>query len=263
MTGLELVNQAFASAKAQNRAAFMPYYPVGFPDLATSLDIMEGLAHAGADALEVGVPFSDPLADGVVIQHATQVALQNGVSLPDCLEALRELRRRGVQIPLMLMSYVNPLLAYGQAALIQDATQAGASGFIVPDLPADEAADFQALVAQNGAAFAHFLAPTSGEDRIKLAAQMARGFIYLVSVTGVTGARSELSTDLGAFIARVRQHARQPLVVGFGIGTPEKAQSVGKIADGIIIGSKFITLTEEGGKDAALDFARVVRAALG
>ncbi len=259
MAGIDLVNAMFG--RGGRIAAFMPYFPVGYPDLQTSIDIMTALAEAGADAIEVGVPFSDPLADGPTIQAATQIALQNGTRLADCLTAMQTLRERGVDIPLMLMSYANPLMAYGYDKLVADATEAGASGFIVPDLPADEALDFQTITEQHGAAFAHFLAPTSNASRIDMAAERARGFIYLVSVAGVTGERVELPPDLKDFVARVRRTAQQPLAVGFGISSPQKARAVGEIADGIIIGSKLIRLAEEG-PAAVTAFAREVVAAL-
>ena len=259
MNGVDLVKQAFENASG--RALFMPYFPVGYPDLETSINIMEGLAKAGADAIEVGVPFSDPLADGPSIQYATQIALENGTTLRDCLAAVREVRNRGVTIPMMLMSYVNPLLRYGLDDLLPDATDAGASGFIVPDLPADEAGDFQDLVEEHGAAFAHFLAPTSNEARIELTAKYARGFIYLVSVTGVTGERNAVPDDLREFVARVRRVASQPLAVGFGIGSPEKARSVAEIADGVIIGSKLVNLAKES-QQAVFTFAESIAEAL-
>jgi tryptophan synthase alpha chain len=243
MSGVDLVAQAFTSGNG--KALFMPYFPVGYPDLKSSIDIIEGLAKAGAGAIEVGVPFSDPLADGPSIQYATQIALENGTTLRDCLAAIKEVRSRGVTIPLMLMSYVNPLLRYGLDRLVPDAMAAGVSGFIVPDLPADEAGEFQKLTEEHGAAFAHFLAPTSNAERIELAAKHARGFIYLVSVTGITGVRDVVPEDLREFVARVRKVAKQPLAVGFGIGSPEKAQAVAEIADGVIIGSKLVNLAKE------------------
>jgi tryptophan synthase alpha chain len=248
-------------AEGQGKTCFMPYFPVGYPDLPTSLDIMEGLAQAGADAIEVGVPFSDPIADGPVVQMATQAALKNGVGLPQSLEAVRELRRRGVSIPLLLMSYINPLLAFDLEKLALTACEMGVSGFIVPDLPPDEAADLQTLTEKYDLAFPHFLAPTSSPKRIQLAAAQARGFIYLVSVTGVTGARADVPLDLEGFIQRVRQQTTQPLVVGFGIGSAEKAQAVGTLAEGIIIGSKLITLAQES-PQAVIHFAANVRQAL-
>ncbi|MBZ0309619.1 MAG: tryptophan synthase subunit alpha [Anaerolineae bacterium] len=260
MSGLQLVKETFSNAK--KRACLMPYFPVGYPDLSTSLNVMEAMAKAGADAIEVGVPFSDPLADGPTIQAATQVALENGITLKDCVQAVHELRQRGVRIPLMLMSYFNPIVAYGLEAFVRDSSDAGASGFIVPDLPADEAGEFQKLTEQYEMAFAHFLAPTSSEARIKLAASMARGFIYLVSVTGVTGERDLVPDDLKTFIQRVRRYASQPLAVGFGIGTPEKAGVVGTLAEGVIIGSKYITLAKAGGMEAVIKFTKEVSAAL-
>jgi len=174
---------------------------------------------------------------------------------------MRELRQRGVEIPLMLMSYANPLMAYGYEKLVADATTAGASGFIIPDLPSDEAADFQALTVKHDTAFAHFLAPTSNDKRIAMAAEMARGFIYLVSVTGVTGARESTPADLKAFVERVRKVARQPLAIGFGIGSPDQAKTVGALADGVIIGSKIVKLAPEG-VDQVYEFAQNVRKAL-
>jgi tryptophan synthase alpha chain len=257
MSGLSAIENLFS--QEAGRAKFMPYFPLGYPDLPTSIDILEGLAKAGADALELGVPFSDPLADGPVIQQATQIALQNGTTLADCLAAAGELRRRGVTIPLMLMSYVNPLLSYGGGDLEQlfrDLDTTRINGLIIPDLPPDEAADFQALADSFKLAFAHFLAPTSSPQRLALAAEWARGFIYLVSVAGVTGAREEaaVSDELRAFIGRVRAATDKPLVVGFGISSPEKAQAVGQLADGLIIGSKLISLAKEN-PQAALEFA--------
>ncbi|NJL93002.1 MAG: tryptophan synthase subunit alpha [Anaerolineae bacterium] len=259
MNGLELVTATFA--RQNRRASFMPYFPVGYPDYATSLDILAGLAGAGADALEIGMPFSDPIADGPTLQAASQVALHNGITIVDCLRAVQELRTRGVTIPLLMMGYYNPILAYDEARFVQAAVEAGASGFIVPDLPPDESAGFSALTQQAGVAFPQFVAPTSSPERIQLAGERARGFIYLVSVTGVTGARTALSADLASLISRVQQITRQPVVVGFGISTPEKAREVGALADGVIIGSKLVSLAAEG-PDAVVTFARQVRQAL-
>jgi tryptophan synthase alpha chain len=259
MNGVDLVTQAFANMTG--KALFMPYFPVGYPDLKTSIDIIEGLAKSGADLIEVGVPFSDPLADGPSIQYATQIALENGTTVRNCLAAIKEVRARGVEIPLILMSYVNPLLRYGLESLVPDAIDAGVSGFIVPDLPADEAGEFQNLVEEHGAAFAHFLAPTSNTERIELTAKYARGFIYLVSVTGITGERNAIPEDLRPFVERVRKLASQPLAVGFGIGSPEKARDIAEIADGVIIGSKLVNLAKES-PQAVFTFAESVSQAL-
>jgi len=174
------------------RPAFMPYFTLGYPDLETSLNIVEVCATNGADLIELGIPFSDPLADGPTIQHSTQVALQNGTTLANCLEGVTTLRKRGITIPLILMGYYNPILSYGIERFVADAFSAGAHGFIVPDLPPDEAAPLQALCRQNGLALIFLLAPNSPDDRIRLVTDQTTGFVYLVSVTGITGVRQEL-----------------------------------------------------------------------
>jgi tryptophan synthase alpha chain len=218
-----------------NKPIFMPYFPLGYPDLETSIDVIEALAKNGADLVEVGLSFSDPLADGPVIQHATQIALEKGITVKKSLEAVKELRRRGVTIPLILMGYFNPMLAYGLEKFLHDSRQAGADGFIIPDLPLEEAEEFQSI---NGdMPLIQMLAPTSPDERMESIARNAKGFIYLVSVTGVTGERREISNDLGDLINRVRAHTSAPVCVGFGIGTPEQAKQVGQLADGVIVGS--------------------------
>lgn len=263
ITGLETIAAAFAATRREGRAALMPYFTLGYPDRATSLDIIAAIA-ADSDLLELGVPFSDPLADGPTIQHSTQVALEGGATLAGCLEMLRELRARGVATPVLLFGYYNPFLAYGLPALAADARAAGAQGFIVPDLPPEEAADFAAAAAAEGLALIHFLAPTSNAHRIEAVTARARGFIYLVSVTGVTGARAGLHADLAGFIGRVRAQTQTPLAVGFGISTPEQAAAIGRLADGVIVGSALINAvdaaTDKPG--AAAGFVRTLRAAL-
>ncbi len=243
-SGIERVAATFARARAEGRAAFMPYYVVGYPDLSTSLDVMIALVEAGADMIEVGVPFSDPLADGPTIQAATQLALEGGTSLADALQMVYQLRERGVTIPLILMGYYNPFLAYGVEELCRDAAAAGADGLIVPDLPPDER-DGEEMIAccrEHGLAFVPLLAPTSTAGRIRLVTQVASGFVYLVSVTGITGARDRLPADLEAFVGRVRSATDLPLAVGFGISTPEQAAQVAEIADGVVVGSALVKL---------------------
>jgi tryptophan synthase alpha chain len=224
----------------QNPPAFMPYFPLGYPTPEASVDVIEALARGGADLIEVGVPFSDPLADGPVVQQATQVALRQGMTVPRALEAIAELRRCGVSIPLVLMGYYNPWLAYGLRRLGADAAAAGVDGFIVPDLPPEEAGDFEAVLPP-ALPLVRMLAPTTPPERARRVLAGARGFVYLVSVTGVTGARSELPPGLADFITRTRAAfapgAAVPLCVGFGISTPEQARAVGEAADGIIVGS--------------------------
>ena len=224
----------------KNKPIFMPYFPLGYPDLETSVDVLEALAKNGADLIEVGLSFSDPLADGPVIQKATQVALEKGITIKKSLAAVAELRKRGVDIPLILMGYYNPMLAYGLEQFIHDAYEAGADGFIVPDLPMEESEEFElALSGAGGEALPliRMLAPTSSPERMEMIARNARGFIYLVSVTGITGERKSLAEGLRDLIAQVRERTFVPVCVGFGIGTPEQAKEVGKMADGVIVGT--------------------------
>lgn len=247
----------------KNKPIFMPYFPVGYPDIETSIDVLEALARNGADLIEVGMSFSDPLADGPVVQKATQIALEQGVSVPKVIAAVKELRRRGVTIPLILMGYYNPMLAYGLERFVRDAEAAGADGFIVPDLPPEESGEFAALLGDLPQIC--MLAPTTSGERMEQVARNARGFIYLVSVTGVTGSRSGLPEGLDELVARVRAHTDVPVCVGFGIGTPEQARAVGALADGVIVGSACVRAigTSPRPVEAAREFARSFSEALG
>ncbi len=232
--------EAITNTFAQKKPAFMPYFTLGYPDYATSLDVVEACATAGADMMELGIPFSDPLADGPTIQHSAQVALQGGMTVARCLTAVAALRARHITIPFILMGYVNPILAYGLEAFVNAAAQAGANGFIIPDLPPDEAGALEALAAARGLALTYLLSPNSSEERIRLVTRRSTGFTYLVSVTGITGARQDLPPALGDFIQRVRAHTSGPLAVGFGISTRAQVQAVGALADGVIVGSALI-----------------------
>ena len=251
----------------KNKPIFMPYFPLGYPDLETSIDVIEALAKNGADLIEVGLSFSDPLADGPVIQQATQIALENGITVKKSLAAVAELRKRGVTIPLILMGYFNPMLAYGLEKFIHDAREAGADGFIIPDLPLEEAEEFMSAVGADRdppLPLIQMLAPTSPNERMEAIARNAKGFIYLVSVTGVTGARASISDGLGDLIQRVREHTPVPVCVGFGIGTPEQAAQVGKLADGVIVGSACVKAIGESKTpvETAGEFARSFQDAL-
>ena len=245
----------------------MPYFPLGYPDLTTSIDVIEALAKNGADLIEVGLSFSDPLADGPVIQQATQVALEKGITIKKALDAVKELRNRGVEIPLILMGYYNPMLAYGLEKFIHDAKDAGADGFIVPDLPMEESEEFMAFVGADGRPplpLIPMLAPTSSPDRMEKIARNAKGFIYLVSVTGITGERKSIAEGLGDLIASVREHTPAPVCVGFGIGTPEQAKEVGQMADGVIVGTACVRTigTSQTPVETAKQFAAEFRSAL-
>lgn len=222
-------------AAFKNKPIFMPYFPLGYPSLETSIDVIEALAKNGADLIEVGLSFSDPLADGPLIQQATQVALEQGITIKKSLEAVKELRKRGVEIPLVLMGYYNPMLAYGLEKFVGDAKNAEADGFIIPDLPVEESDEFESVIGD--LPLIRMIAPTSSSDRMEKIARNAKGFIYLVSVVGITGERKSLSEGLGDLISSVREYTTVPVCVGFGIGTPEQAQEVGQMADGAIVGT--------------------------
>jgi tryptophan synthase alpha chain len=236
MTGVEHISNAFRP----QHTAFMPYSVLGYPTPAASVEVVQTLVTAGADLLELGVPFSDPLADGPTIQAATQRALEKGVTLAGCIAMAADLRARGVQTPALLMGYVNPILAYGAERFAADSAAAGVDGFIVPDLPPEEAGELEAACRPHGLALVYLLAPTSSAERIALAAEKSQGFIYLVSLTGVTGARDSLPPGLADFVARVRAVTSKPLAVGFGIGSGDQARAVGQLADGVIVGSALV-----------------------
>ncbi len=241
----------------------MPYWPLGFPSPEETLPYLEALVDAGADMLELGIPFSDPLADGPTIQAATQQALARGTKVATCLELAATLRGRGATAPFALMTYINPVLAYGAERFVADAAALGADGFIIPDLPPEEGEDLERLCTRHDLALIYLLAPTSTDERIALAARHSRGFLYLVSVTGITGARDTLPPDLEAFVRRVREHTDLPLAVGFGISRPDQARQVARVADGVIVGSALVRAAQDAlsrGEDGVAAVHRLARA---
>jgi tryptophan synthase alpha chain len=224
--------------------ALIAYVTVGYPSVEATLKVVPLLADSGCDIVELGIPFSDPLADGVTIQKSSFHALQNGVTPQLCLTLAGDLSQK-VNIPLVFMTYFNPVFSYGLKKFCTACASAGVSGIIIPDLPPDEGSELEAISQQQGLDLVYLLAPTSTEERIRLTTKRSRGFIYLVSVTGVTGARDRLPADLETFVARVRKAASQPLCVGFGISKPEQAGQIARIADGVIVGSRIIQLMEK------------------
>jgi tryptophan synthase alpha chain len=264
MNGLDHITTTFDQVRSQNRAALMPYYTIGFPTFEKSLEVIKALSQSGADLIELGIPFSDPLADGPTIQHSTQKALEGGMNVARCLEMVEKLRKQGVIQPLLLMGYYNPILAYGLSDFVNEAVAAGTDGFIIPDLPLEEAGEMESACRNRQCALIYLVAPTSPADRIAQIVAHATGFLYLVSLTGVTGARDALPENLQVFVQRVRSFTEIPLAVGFGISTPQQARSVGQIADGVIVGSALIRTVEDAPvpSSAAAEFVSALRVAM-
>jgi tryptophan synthase alpha chain len=224
--------------------ALIAYLTIGYPNIEATQKAVSILSGSGCDIIELGIPFSDPLADGVTIQKASYHALQQGVTPQVCLEVAYQLRQR-MATPLIFMTYYNPILSFGLDSFCQASAKAGIDGLIIPDLPPEEGTELEASARKLKLDLIYLLAPTSTEERIGMVAKRSQGFIYLVSLTGVTGARQILPPELEGFVKRVRQKARQPLCVGFGISTPEQARRVATVADGVIVGSHLIQLIEQ------------------
>jgi tryptophan synthase alpha chain len=250
------------SAFRPGHTALIPYVTVGYPSIEATLKAVPLLAEKGCDIIELGIPFSDPLADGVTIQAASYRALQNGVTPRKCLEVAAELSRK-VSVPLVFMSYFNPVFSYGPEKFCQDCAAAGIDGLIIPDLIPEEGADMESAARQHGLDLVYLLPPTATEKRLKTVAERSSGFIYLVSVAGITGTRDRLPADLEKFVGRVRKQTEKPLCVGFGISTPEQAGQVARIADGVIVGSRIVQSVETDKSLASVaDFAGELRRAL-
>ena len=237
--------EMFARTRSEGRPAVIVFIPAGFPETDATVEIVRAAIEGGADAVEIGWPFSDPMGDGVVNQKAYERALANGCTGETVLQAVRELRARGVRAPLLVMGYSNPLLSYGISRFVQDAAEAGVDGLITVDLPPQEAGELEGPARQAGLHMIYLLAPTSTEERIRLVAEHGSGFVYCVGVVGITGARSVLSDELPEYLARVRSQTDLPLAVGFGISTREHVRRVGEIADAAVIGSAFVQLVGE------------------
>jgi tryptophan synthase alpha chain len=242
--GSPRVIAAFAKARAEGRTAVIPFVTAGYPTPERADEWALALVSGGADILEIGVPFSDPLADGVTVQRTSQVALQHGITLRDSVEMARRLREQhGVTIPILLMGYVNPMLRYGIEKLAEDSAAAGVDGYIVPDLPAEESDELLGPLHQHRLDLIFLLAPTSTDDRIAEVARRATGFIYCVSTTGVTGERASLP-DLEQYVSRVRAQTDTPVAVGFGVSSPEHVRQIGQVADGAVIASAMINFLD-------------------
>ena len=227
-----------------NHTALIPYITVGYPNTATTLKVVSLLSSSGCDIIELGIPFSDPLADGATIQRASYEALRQGVTPHLCLEVAQELKRQ-VEIPLVFMTYYNPVLKFGLDQFCSKCAEVGIDGLIIPDLPPEEGQELEKSTRSQGLDLIYLLSPASTQERIRLVVGKASGFIYLVSLTGVTGARDELPEELEGFVSRVRKRTEKPLCIGFGVSTPEQARRISKVANGVIVGSRIIQLLDE------------------
>lgn len=239
------VAQAFDRAKEEHRAALVIYVCAGDPDLQATVRFVQAAAEAGADVVELGMPFSDPTADGPAIQRASERALAGGASLAGVLQVVRDVRARGVDVPILLFGYYNPILRYGEDRLVDDASSAGVDGFLVVDLPPEESGSLREPAARRGMDYVPLVAPTSTEHRTALACDKATAFVYYVSLTGVTGAQG---VDLAAAADRagaLQQAVGKPVAVGFGVKTPDNVRTVARRADGVIVGSAVVRVIEE------------------
>jgi tryptophan synthase alpha chain len=259
------ISRTFERLRQSHERALIPYVTAGDPDLEMTKTLVREMVRHGGDIIEIGVPFSDPLADGPIIQRASQRALQAGTTVRRILQMVRELRP-DIDAPLVLMTYFNPIYRYGEAAFVSDALAAGVDGIIVPDLPPEEAQTLRDLTNGTPLDMIFLAAPTSTPARLALIAEASRGFIYYVSRLGTTGVRSQLSDDLQAMLSQLRSTTAKPLTVGFGVSTPEHVRLVAEMADGVVVASAILQLLEDiTDRDAKLaqvtDFIAALKAA--
>lgn len=233
----------------ENKKAFIPFITCGDPDLETTAAVVRAAVENGADLIELGIPFSDPTAEGPVIQAANIRALNGGVTTDKVFDLVRELRK-DVQVPFVFMTYANVVFSYGADKFISTCNEIGIDGLILPDLPFEEKEEFQPLCNQYGVDLISLIAPTS-KNRVAMIAKGAQGFIYIVSSLGVTGMRSEIRTNLESIVSVIRENTDVPCAIGFGISTPEQAEKMSKVADGVIVGSTIIKLIEKHGRNSA------------
>jgi tryptophan synthase alpha chain len=264
------IEATFANLKQQGRKALIPYVTAGFPFADVTPDLMHGMVSAGADVIELGVPFSDPMADGPVVQKAGEKALALGVGMKQVLEMVRSFRTRDTKTPIVLMGYANPVerydLLHGKDSFIRDAAQAGVDGILVVDYPPEECEEFAAKLRAEGLDLIFLLAPTSTSERMRQVARIASGYVYYVSLKGVTGAGHLDTGAVEQMLPRIREHVHIPIGVGFGIRDAATAKAIGKVADAVVIGSKIIQLIDGQARHAVVpavsNFLREIRAAL-
>lgn len=245
-------------AKAfENKKAFIGFLTAGDPTFDASYDNIMALINAGADLVEIGIPFSDPIAEGVVIQEADVRALKGGMTTDRAFELAAKVRSQ-TDIPLVFMTYLNPVFKYGYDRFFAKCAEIGIDGLICPDMPFEEKSEADGIAKAHGVSLISMIAPTS-EERIKAIAESAEGFLYIVSSLGVTGVRSEIKTDLAAIMESVRKYARVPAAIGFGISTPEQAAKMARLADGVIVGSALVRLVAQHGENAADEIGRLTK----
>jgi len=259
-TGMSLA-QCFARCRAEGRAALIPFLTCGYPDGPQSLELLRGMADAGADIIELGIPFSDPMADGPTIQRSSQRALENGTTMDDAFDVLAQLRR-ATDVPVVIFSYLNPVYARGVRTFAREAADAGADGILATDLPlgADSALEYELL--ESPLDLVRLIAPTTRPERAREIARASQGFVYYIARTGTTDARSELRGALAREVGAVRAVSPRPVAVGFGISTAQHARAVGAAADAAVVGSALVDRLDQGGVDGALALAGELRAAL-
>ncbi len=240
------IAQKFKELKKKNEKALIAYVAGGDPDYESSKEIIKAIAEAGADIIEIGVPFSDPMADGPVIQLASERALKSGISMKKLIKMVKELRNEGVEnIPFLFMSYYNPIYAYGISEFVKDVKKAGLNGVIIPDLPPDEADEFLVVANEYGLDTVFLLAPTMNDERMEIVTKKSSGFVYFVSVAGVTGARTKVNEKLPELIKKVKDNTDIPVGVGFGISTREQIEEITEYADACIVGSAIVKVIEK------------------
>lgn len=242
------IGETFKELKKKGKKAFIPYIMAGDPSLEGTKDIVQMFEECGADIVELGVPFTDPLADGPTIQQASERALNAGVTLKKVIALVKDLRQN-TQIPVVLMTYYNPVFKYGEEHFVRDAKDAGVDGVIIPDLPPDEAGSLIRFSRKTFLDTIFLLAPTSTPERIEKVAKASRGFIYYVSVTGITGSRLLLDGSIETLVSEIRAYTDKPIAVGFGVSTPEEASAVSKVSDGVIVGSAIVKRLHESPDD--------------
>lgn len=256
-----MISTTFAARRAEGRSALVPYVTAGYPHRDSSVPLLEALADAGADVIELGIPFSDPLADGPTIQRSSFVSLENGTSVRSVLDDVRAFRKKR-EIAIVLFTYLNPVYQAGIDAFLESAVDAGASGLLVTDLPAGSDPDLESAIIDSPLDLVRLMAPTTEPGRFDEVARGGSGFLYYISRTGVTGARSGLREGLSGEVAALREAVDLPVAVGFGISTPEQAATVASVADGVVVGSALIQALDRGGIDEASKFLSGLRAAM-